>query len=93
MSGGADMFKKKLDFSKDSVVPQSSFVTFAACCSFAVYGIVACEKPNKHSGTSTVSAVDATKFKAIDSKIGDVEGALKAAKAEIADLKHQLVGI
>jgi hypothetical protein len=39
MSGGGDMFKKKLDFAKDSVVPSSSWIVFAGCFSFAIYGL------------------------------------------------------
>jgi hypothetical protein len=92
MSSSGAMFNKKLDFAKDSVVPSSSYQVFGAMMAFAAYGMTMAEKPVKHAGTSTVSSVDASKFVAIDSKIGAVDTALKAAKAEIADLKSQLVG-
>ena len=47
MSGGGDMFKKKLDFAKDSVVPSSSYYVFAAGFGYAVYGLAYGERPEK----------------------------------------------
>ena len=85
------MFKRKLDFEKDSVVPSSSYMTLGAAVAFAAYGLMQ-PKPIKGEARGGVSAIDAGKFNAIDKKIGEVDGALTAAKKEIGTLKKELLG-